>query len=95
MHLSKEEKETMLWIDEIKGYWIAETSIQKDITKFRKQGWEEIFVWTDDNKCYRARFKAPRFAVSIRKPQKREISDERKEAARERMKKMKNDMNLR
>ena len=40
--LTREEHETHLYIDEIDNRWIADTSIQKDINKFKKQGWKML-----------------------------------------------------
>ena len=40
---SVEEQETHLYIDSSET-WLADTTIRKDMTKFKKQGWEIVDV---------------------------------------------------
>ena len=75
--LSQEEREVHIWLDDVDRKWKAEVSIGKYISKFQKAGWVEVAV---------VLFEAPEFAISIRKPTKRKVSEEQIEASRERMK---------
>lgn len=87
--LSKEEHETHLYIDEIDNCWIADTSIQKDINKFKKQGWtiKKEFKYPDGS-IKAMEFTAPRNAMPIGKANKtkRNITDEQRQASSDRMK---------
>lgn len=85
------EREVHIWLDDIDRIWYAEVSIGKYINKFRKMGWKEEKTYCDkDGKTVMAMFSAPEFAVTIRKPVKRVVSDELKQAASERLSKLRN-----
>ena len=60
-HLSVEEQETHLYIDS-RETWFADTTIRKDMTKFKKQGWEVVDVTclTGTDSVVGMRFRAPR-----------------------------------
>lgn len=85
--LSQEEREVHIWLDDVDRKWKAEVSIGKYISKFQKAGWVEVRRDTyKDGSVAVVLFEAPEFAISIRKPTKRKVSEEQIEASRERMK---------
>lgn len=91
--LEKVERETHYLYNEADGEWIADSSIPRDIHKLEKQKWIEIGVqYYKDGTVMAKQFKAPRNCLSPRtyspnKP-KRELTDEQKQAAKERIEKM-------
>lgn len=84
--LTRIERETHLYLNDEENIWYADSYIPRDINKFKKQGWDMIdeSFYPDGTIAY-ARFKAPSFAISIRKPEKRKMSEEQRLAAAERM----------
>ena len=84
----KEERETHFWHDEIDDHWECETSERKWNTKLQKAGWtlKEEGRNADGNWVYSI-YEAPPFALSVRSATKvkREMTDEQKQTARERM----------
>ncbi len=91
--LEKAERETIYIYNESDGEWIADSSIQKDIHRLEKQHWIETNVqYYKDGTVMSKQFKAPRNCLSPRdynpdKP-KREMSEEQRKAAKERIQKM-------
>lgn len=90
--LTIDERELHIWINENdKDYIYAETSIIRYINKFNKLGWEKVKEqYYDDGTIESVTYKVPLYAISFRKPVKvkKEMTEEQKEAARERMKMM-------
>lgn len=85
--LSRDEREVHISLDEITNQWVAEVSIGKYITKFRKAGWREIRrLEYEDGRPAIVWFVAPDFALGIRKPIKRQMSDEQRKASADRLK---------
>lgn len=85
--LSRDEREVHISLDEITNQWVAEVSIGKYITKFRKAGWREIRrLEYEDGRPAIVWFAAPDFALGIRKPVKRQMSDEQRKASADRLK---------
>lgn len=85
--LSRDEREVHISLDEITNQWVAEVSIGKYITKFRKAGWREIRrLEYEDGRPAIVWFAAPDFALGIRKPIKRQMSDEQRKASADRLK---------
>lgn len=69
--LTLNEQETLLRHDAIEKKWYVDTTVQKHITKLRKQGWhleDECHYGTPDGPVIGARFSAPERAISIRNP---------------------------
>jgi len=65
--LKNEEMETHISFDPVTKTWGAWSTIRKDVTKFKKQGWTLIKTeYYTDGKVYSARFEAPENAISIR-----------------------------
>lgn len=88
--LSKYERETHINIDEVDNMWIAESSIQKDINKFKRNGWTiKSETYYGDGKLCSVIFTAPRNCISIRNVNKikRKLSEEEKVEFSERMRK--------
>ncbi len=91
--LIKGERETIYRFDEITNEWYADSSIVRDIKKLETQKWIEIkTTYYSDGTVMSKQFKAPRNCLSPRsynphKP-KREMSEEQKQAAAERLQKM-------
>lgn len=80
--LTSDEREVHLSLDEITNQWVAEVSISKYITKFRKAGWREIRrLDYPDGRPAIVWFAAPDFALSFRKPIKRQMSEEQRKAS--------------
>jgi hypothetical protein len=98
-HLCKEERETHYIYNEEDGYWIADSTIPRDIHKLEKQHWIETGVqYYKDGTVMAKQFKAPRNCLSPRdynpnKPKsdkpKRVMSDELKQKMAEGRKKKK------
>lgn len=85
--LTRDEREVHISLDEVTNQWVAEVSIGKYITKFKKAGWREIRRLNyQDGRPAVVWFAAPDFALGIRKPVKRQMSDEQRKASAERMK---------
>ena len=85
--LSRDEREVHISLDEITNQWVAEVSIGKYITKFRKAGWREIRrLEYEDGRPAIVWFAAPDFALGIRKPIKRQMSDDQRKASADRLK---------
>lgn len=89
--LSRDEHETHLYIDEVDGCWTADTSIQRDINKFRKQGWtiKNEFKYADGT-IKAVEFTAPRNAMSIGKAirAKSNMTEEQRQANGDRMREL-------
>ena len=85
---SVEEQETHLYIDSSET-WLADTTIRKDMTKFKKQGWEivDLTCLTGTDSVVGMRFRAPRRALTIGKAVRNRpaLTDEQRRAAAERM----------
>ena len=91
--LSREEQETVIYYDFARDVWIADTSIQRDINKFRKQGWKETYISLyDDGSICSIICEAPRSAITIGRAvrEKRIMTEEQRNAARDRLTKMRN-----
>lgn len=87
--LTAEERETHLCFDTVENKWIADTSIQRDMNKFKKQGWKEISTQLyPDGTVLSMQFEAPYKSITIGKAErpKRVISDAQRLAAAERFK---------
>ena len=86
---SREERETHFWHAEIDGDVITvETSERYWNTRLRKQGWElKEEGRTPTGKWVYSVYEAPIYALSVRsaKKIKREMTEEQRQAARERM----------
>lgn len=84
--LTREEREVHISLDEVTNQWVAEVSIAKYINKFRKAGWREIRrLDYEDGRAAIVWFAAPDFALGIRKPTKRQVSDEQRQASAARL----------
>lgn len=85
----KEELETHLWYDPIDNIWRAYTNVKSDYLKFKKRNWKVVTERIAENGQFiDAEFEARRGAVKIGNAEKREYTEEQKEALRERMQKM-------
>lgn len=84
--LTKEEREIVLIYNEAEGVWYADTSIPKYWRRLEKKNWICIKTqyYKDGTVCCKT-FKGSKKGVSIVDPfKKREVSEEQKEAARQR-----------
>lgn len=84
--LTKDEREIVLLYNEAEGVWYADTSIPKYWRKLEKKNWICIKTqyYKDGTICSKT-FKGSKKGVSIIDPfKKREMSDEQKEAVRQR-----------
>jgi hypothetical protein len=94
--LCKEERETLYRFNEAEGYWLADSTLPRDIHKLEKQHWIEINVqYYKDGTVMSKQFKAPRNCLSPRdynpnKP-KREMSAEHKAKVMEALAKSRED----
>lgn len=84
MSYSAAERETTLQTDDESGKWIVDTYQSKIQTKLRKVGVEPVFIGEDGRHKYELDFNQ----VSFRSGKKREMSEEQKEKAAERMRKL-------
>ena len=82
---TREEQETILIFNREDDCWIASTNIASHMSKFEKAGWN-----LTEDLGYEKAYRAPKKAISIRKPEqrKREYTQEEKERLRLRMKKI-------
>lgn len=86
--LGKEERECLLIFDDLEGVWYAETSIPKFWRRLEKKNWELIGTqfYPDGTICSKS-FRGSKKGVTITDPFKsRSMTDEQKEAARQRFK---------
>ena len=85
---TREKRETLFNHDEVSDKWICETSERTWNTKLQKAGWTLIEEGRNSkgNWVYSI-YQAPSFALSVRSAVKvkREMTEEQKQAARERM----------
>ena len=89
--LTIEERETNILFNEKDGYWSIVTDVPKHMNKFDKLGYECVkTIYYPDGSVETKEYKVPAHAVSFRSPEKRvsHMTDEQKEAARERMKRL-------
>jgi len=83
--LSQQEMETHISYDLVDKKFKAWTTIKRDITKFKTQGWELIKTeYYQDGTVYSATYEAPENAVTFRKlNSKRTMTEEKKEQLRQ------------
>ena len=87
--LTREEQETHISIDATEEMAMIDTSIPKDINKMKKLGYEVIMEnHYEDGSTMNVIFRVPRKAIGFRAPKRKEMSEERKEALRERARQM-------
>lgn len=85
-HLTQEEREVIIIMDDKNKTWLASTSIPSFMRKFEKQGWkclEDRTVYYRDGEVCTKFYEAPKASVSIGqyerpKRQGRELSEEQK-----------------
>lgn len=93
--LTKEERETIFRIDDDSNEWEAYTCISKDMKRLEKQGWSVKHIqYYYDGTVMTMTFSAPRYALSIGKAKRKTktFTAEQRQAASERMKKLKIDL---
>jgi uncharacterized protein YciI len=87
--LTAEERETIITFCEADDYFVIDTSYQVHIRKFDKLGYEctgtQLY---DDGSVMAKQYKVPKFAIVFRKPVKHEMTEEQRQNASERMKKL-------
>ena len=84
--LAKDEREIILMFNEAEGVWYADTSIPKYWRRLENKNWicTNTQYYKDGTVCSKT-FKGSKKGVSIVDPfKKREVSEEQKEAARQR-----------
>lgn len=87
--LTREEQETHISIDATEEMAMIDTSIPKDINKMKKLGYEVVREnLYEDGSTMNVIFRVPRKAIGFRRPERKEMSEERKEALRERARQM-------
>lgn len=89
--LSKEEREIVLIFNEGEGVWIAESSVPKYWRRLEKKGWilDSVQYYPDGTVCAKT-FHGSKKGVTISDPfSVRKMSDEQREAARNRFLKTK------
>jgi hypothetical protein len=93
--LQKDEREIVLIFNEGEGCWVAETSIPKYWRKLENKNWVcTKTVYYDDGTVCSKIFKGGKKGVSITDPfKKREVSEEQREAARQRFKEVRKNKN--
>lgn len=89
--LTMEERETTISYNEADGFYTIATDVQKHIRKFDRLGYEctKTLLYPDGT-VETKEYKVPAHAISFRSPVKlkRELTDEQRKAASERMKAM-------
>lgn len=87
-HLTAEERETTLNYNEADNCWEVYTAVRKHMSKFEKLGWECTNVeYYPDGEISGKFYKVPNRAVSFRSPVKKELTEEQRQAVRERFQK--------
>lgn len=87
--LTLDERETAVTYNEADKYWEIYTAVKMHMNKFDKLGYECTHVERyEDGEIMAKFYKVPRHAVSFRSPIKREMTVEQREAARERLKQL-------
>lgn len=84
-YLAIDERETILSYNEADNFWEVYTAVRKHMNKFDKLGWEVTNVEHYPDGTVSGKFyKVPNRAISFRSPVKREVTEEQRQAARER-----------
>ena len=80
MRLSNEEREVHFYLDPIERVWIVDAFMPKYFRKLIKQGWTPIreYIYEDGTVCGMS-FTAPERAISVRKPEKKKVSEKQRE----------------
>ena len=87
-HLTAEERETILNYNEENNYWEVYTAVRKHMNKFDKLGWECVNVeYYPDGEISGKSYKVPNWAICFRSPVKKELTEEQRQAVRERLQK--------
>lgn len=75
--LTAEERETHLNFDYINKIWYMDSSITRHFNKAVRAGWEPIAQYIDkDGIVYRMQLRAPERGITIKTPEKRNVSAE-------------------
>lgn len=83
--LAIDERETILSYNEADNFWEVYTAVRKHMNKFEKLGWEVTNIeYYPDGEVFGKFYKVPNRAISFRSPVKREVTEEQRQAARER-----------
>lgn len=83
--LAIDERETILSYNEADNFWEVYTAVRKHMNKFEKLGWECTNIeYYPDGEVFGKFYKVPNRAISFRSPVKREVTEEQRQAARER-----------
>jgi hypothetical protein len=85
-HLTKEERETACVYNEADGYWTIYSAVQPHIRKFDKLNYSVTNIdYYPDGEVAGKFYQVPKNAISFKDPtKKRNISEEQKQALRER-----------
>ena len=75
--LSNEERETVLVYDNTEKKWRVDTTLNKHVNKFKKQGWTQTveYVYEDGSVCGGV-FEGSEKAITIRNPNKKRVMSE-------------------
>ena len=83
--LTKEERETACVYNEADGYWTIYSAVQSHIRKFDKLNYPVTDIdYYPDGEIAGKFYQVPKNAISFKSPKKRHISEEQKQALRER-----------
>lgn len=83
--LTKDERETILSYNEADGYWTIYSAVQSHIRKFDKLNYPITDIdYYPDGEVAGKFYQVPKNAISFKSPKKRNISEEQKQALRER-----------
>ena len=96
-HVTLEERETTLNYNEADNCWEVYTAVSKHINKFDKLGWECTNIeYYPDGEVSGKFYKVPNCAISFRSPVKikRSMTEEQRQAARERLQKLRSETRL-
>ena len=87
--LSRDDRECIFIYNEAEGIWYADTSIPKYWRKLEQKNWEcvKTVYYSDGTVCSKS-FKGSKKGITIGDPfKKRELTDEQRQAIRDRFKK--------
>lgn len=86
--LTSDERETILNYNEADNCWEVYTAVRKHMNKFDKLGWECTNIeYYPDGEISGKFYKVPNRAIAFRSPVKKELTEEQKKAAIERLQK--------
>jgi hypothetical protein len=76
--LTNEERETVIVYDNVDKKWYVDTTLNKHLNRFKKQGWTQTteYVYDDGSVCG-GTFEGTEKAITIRNPNKKRVMSDK------------------